>query len=102
MSKLEEVILEWWKPVVIVILAATLLFFNAASNSATQKRLEDVATQTHTALCALNDDIERRVTVSLEFLEKHPQGIQGISREDIKRSLDSQRSTLRALEVLDC
>jgi hypothetical protein len=101
-SALEEAIREWWKPATIVILAAILLFFNAAANSSTQRRLESVAFETHSALCTLVDDIERRVENAQRFLRRHPQGIEGISRLDIQRSIDAQKDTLYALRDLNC
>ena len=101
-SRLEELVREWWKPAAIIILSAALLFFNSASNAATQKRLEEVAFETHSALCTFVADLERRHADGQKFLERHPQGIEGITREDIKRSLEGQRSTLQSLGVLEC
>jgi hypothetical protein len=103
-SKLEEMVREWWKPVTIIILAATLLFFNAASNSATQARLEEVATETHAALCTFKADLQRRADDTRAYLQKHPgvEPIPGITRADLRRSLNAQRDTLESLVVLDC
>ena len=64
-----------------------------ASDSAQAKR----------ALCALRDDLVRRLADGEEFLAKHPNGIPGISVNDIRRSLQSQRQTIDVLEPgLDC
>lgn len=56
------------------------------------------------ALCALQDDLERRVLAGSIFLEKNPNGVAGISRGDIERSLENQQRTLSALEphLTDC
>ena len=101
-SKAREFFEDWWMPVVIVMLSSIILFIMAQSNAATQRRLEQVSTETHGALCTLKLDIRTRYENGREFLEKHPQGIEGISREEIKQSLENQLSTLRALDTLEC
>jgi len=101
-SQLLEWLREWWKPAAVLFVTACLLFFMSAANSRTEKRLEQVALETHTALCTFVADLQTRHDVGQEFLKKHPQGIEGISRADIRRSLEAQRATLRALSVLRC
>jgi hypothetical protein len=61
-----------------------------------------VASETHGALCALKEDLATRHKNGQEFLKNHPHGIEGISRETIKQSLEAQRDTLRALSDLTC
>jgi hypothetical protein len=65
-------------------------------------RVETTTRATHSALCAFKVDLERRVQAGEEFLAENPEGVPGISRESIQRSLDSQKSTLLALASLDC
>lgn len=63
-----------------------------------------LANDTRTSLCAFKGDLERRVTAGEEFLLKHPNGIPGISAENIQTSLNNQRMTITALESggLEC
>lgn len=102
MERFKALAAEWWKQVLAVVVAAVLLFNLSANTAETQRQLEALALENHTALCTFKADIERRFDAGQKFLEQHPQGIEGITREDIKRSLEAQRSTLRALRVLDC
>lgn len=60
------------------------------------------AFRTHEALCTLRHDLEQRHEAGVAFLETHPNGIQGISRSDLQRSLSAQESTLDSLSGLDC
>lgn len=64
--------------------------------------LERVATTTLNALCALHQDIEERLENSKQFLKDHPDGIPGISVEEIQRGIDAQERTLNALSPLLC
>lgn len=56
------------------------------------------------ALCALQDDLERRVLAGQQFIEEHPNGIPGISRTDLERSIQNQQMTLGAIDpyLTDC
>ena len=53
-------------------------------------------------LCALRTDAESRVDQSKQFLKEHPQGIPGISAEQLKRSTDNSKRTIAALESVRC
>lgn len=68
----------------------------------TEARVSDVATETHTALCTFKADLERRYEDGRQFLNENPDGIPGITTEDIQRSLANQKSTLDALAILEC
>lgn len=52
------------------------------------------------ALCALQDDLQRRVNDSREYLQKHPQGAPalGLSPADIRRSIDNQQRTIDSID----
>ena len=95
---------EWWKPFGILLVSATLVFVIASSNAKTAARLEQVATETHTALCTFKADLERRYESTVKYLHRHegPEPIPGITRGTLRRSLQSQKATLDALDVLDC
>lgn len=103
-EKVRALFKEWWKPFAIVLLAALLLFANARENAQTQARLSEVATETHSALCVFKQSIEDRIQTTEDYLKKHPgpEPIPGITRGDLRRSLDAQRQTLEALSILDC
>ena len=103
-DKLIEGFKEWWKAVAILLIAASLIFIDARGTAGTARKLEAVTTETHTALCTFKLDLERRFEDTKDYLEKHlgKEPIPGITRADLRRSLDAQRSTLDALGVLDC
>lgn len=58
--------------------------------------------EAHEALCELRADLERRADSLVSFIEAHPQGIPGISRTELERSLSNQRQTLQSLVDLSC
>jgi hypothetical protein len=58
--------------------------------------------QAHGALCALKDDIRRRITNSQQLLEDYPAGLPGIPASIIEQSISNQQQTLDALETLEC
>ncbi len=60
------------------------------------------ALQSHRALCSFKDDLQRRYDAGLQFVADHPDGIPGISRNDLERSLANQHATLDSLDSLDC
>lgn len=57
---------------------------------------------TTNSLCALRDGLESRVAESEQFLKAHPNGIPGISKQDITRSIVNQKLTISALSALNC
>ena len=84
----------------IVLLVVGIYFFVDSSNRRTE--LEEVARSTNGALCSLRADMERRVAASEDFLKDNPNGIPGISNEDIQTALANQKRTIDALGNLDC
>ena len=66
------------------------------------ERVEEIAENNLAGLCALRADIQRRYDAGVEFLRENPDGIPGLSPETLQRSLDGQRATLDALDVIDC
>lgn len=55
------------------------------------------------ALCALEDDLERRILTTEQFLEENPAGIPGVPLSTLEQSLANQRQTLAAIAPhLDC
>lgn len=64
--------------------------------------IQAVARENQSALCALQHDLEVRHESGQKFLDVNPNGIPGISAQQIQASLDNQKSTLRALSILNC
>lgn len=60
------------------------------------------AQTTTTALCALRNDLQVRVTSSREFLAEHPNGIPGISGKAIRDGIANQERTITALAGIAC
>lgn len=58
--------------------------------------------QAHDALCTLKADLRQRILASRDFLDKHPQGIDGITATAILVSITNQEATLLALKPLVC
>lgn len=64
-----------------------------------------VYTQAHAngaALCALRNDLERRVISSRRFLEENPEGIPGLTPALLREGIENQQRTIDALSGLDC
>lgn len=91
-----------WVSVVSACLCLALLAYTSVLRARDVRAIERVAVETNHALCALRHDLESRYVNGVEFLERNPNGIPGISPQDITRSLESQRSTLAALKSLPC
>lgn len=82
------------------LVAMVALGLSAYSIARSDERLENALL----ALCAFQDDLERRVLAGQIFLEQNPNGIPGIPRGDIERSIENQQRTLGAIEpyLADC
>jgi hypothetical protein len=57
---------------------------------------------TYAALCALDHDLQNRVSDSQQFLKEHPRGIAGIPASAIRVSMNSQEDTIHTLDILHC
>lgn len=55
-----------------------------------------------TGLCAMRADAQERIDQSADFLKENPNGIPGISAEQLKRSTANSIRTRDALKDLDC
>ncbi len=98
---------EWRGVLAYCVIAAVLaltLYTNAKTSGQQQRALEQVARETHTALCTFTDDLERRLESTIKYLHKHPgrEPIPGITRADLRRSVVNQKATLAALDELHC
>lgn len=54
------------------------------------------------ALCALRQDLERRVAASEDFLSRNPHGFPGISAATLQKSITDQQRSIVALSGLHC
>lgn len=54
------------------------------------------------ALCSVRQDFERRVETSQQFLIDHPKGTPGIPTSILRRSIDDQKRTIEALQIISC
>lgn len=86
--------------------ASICLVFGLGLFNAYQQRAElntEVLRIDH-ALCTFVSDLERRANDTREYLRKHEgrEPIPGITRADLRRSLQAQLSTLESFEELRC
>jgi hypothetical protein len=65
-------------------------------------KIDQVTTTTKQALCLFRENIEKQVATSEEFLEENPDGIPGLPAATIKASIQRQKDTLKALDILEC
>jgi high-affinity Fe2+/Pb2+ permease len=78
---------------------ALYIFVDAAHR---REEIAVVATEANDALCALRQDLERRVAASEAFLEENPEGIPGLSPKIIREGIENQTRTIVALNELSC
>jgi len=65
-------------------------------------KVYETADNAHKAICALRADRIQSIEDGKAFLRRHPDGIPGITRSDIQRSIDQQEVTVRAFRFADC
>jgi hypothetical protein len=94
-----------------LLVAATVFLYAAligvgtygyVSRSHDLAKINQITTTTKTALCLLRDNIEKQVATSEEFLENNPDGIPGLPAATIRASIQRQKDTLKALDILEC
>lgn len=76
--------------------------YQAHKLSDNRAELAIIATQTHSALCTLRADLQHRIDDANKFLVDHPNGIPGISAQEIKNSINNEEQTVNALAPLKC
>jgi hypothetical protein len=54
------------------------------------------------ALCTIRDNAQNRVAQAQQFLQDHPNGIAGLTPDDLQRSINTSQATVKALEDVDC
>lgn len=58
--------------------------------------------QTHNALCTFKDDLQKRIDGTQAFLVRYPNGLDGLSKADLVKSIRDQKSTIESLDSLNC
>lgn len=91
-----------WFSVAVCAASLALFAYTFQQRASDQAQVEELARQTNEALCTFKADLERRYLAGVEFLDRNPDGIPGVSRADIARSLSNQKATLEALATLEC
>jgi hypothetical protein len=76
--------------------------YGYVSRSHDLAKIDQVSTTTKTALCLFRDNIEKQVATSEEFIQENPDGIPGLPAATIKASIQRQKETLKALDILEC
>lgn len=61
-----------------------------------------IAEQNRTGLCLIREEAEDRIAQTNEFLKEHPEGLDGISADQIRRGTRQAVQTQQALKDLDC
>jgi purine nucleoside permease len=85
-----------------VLSLSAVTFWQASRIGQNQGELRQVATETHSALCALKLDIQIRKDALVKIIRDNPEGILGIDRKALDQALENYRRTLAALSILDC
>jgi hypothetical protein len=66
------------------------------------KVANESAVENHRVLCGIKADYKRRLAQTREFVQEHPDGIDGISRSDLDRSVANLQATVDSYKALDC
>lgn len=98
-SRLDQLILATVALFLVLILVTSLGWYIVIDQ---RNDIKEVATRTNMALCTFRDDLQQRIDSSKKFLRDHPNGIQGITPEDIQRSIEGQQRTIDSLSILNC
>ena len=90
--------------IALYIAVALVLGYGILTNQATVNAVEEAGARTDKALCSFVADLERRVRTTVVYLGKHDRSEmpEGITRQDLRRSIHNQRMTLESLDALDC
>lgn len=66
------------------------------------RSLAEQGLESHEGLCALKANLRQRITDANAFVATHPDGIAGITDDEIRQTIANQQSTLDSLHVLKC
>lgn len=87
-----------WRQTVTSILIVALVIFGILL----LRRTNHSTSRSTAALCALRQDLERRVRDGQAFLITHPEGISWIPAKTLRQSIEGQKRTIRALRSVHC
>ncbi len=96
-------ILSRWT-VALYLAVGSVLGLGILVNRSNTTNAQEEAARTHTALCTFVDDLQGRIDGTVKYLKRHPgpEPIPGISRYDLRQTLENQRKTFRSLDGLRC
>jgi len=72
------------------------------TSAATAVYVWNIGQNNRDGLCALRADAERRINQTDEFIKENPEGVAGISLEQLERSKENSVRTRDALKDLHC
>jgi hypothetical protein len=101
-SAVQRLDARYRRVVVGVLVVAVITIGNVGFGLLLLKRVGSDADATTRAICALRQDLERRVDSSQTILTDHPKGIAGIPAATIRKGISDQKRTIKALSGLDC
>lgn len=93
---------SWWRHhanSLVVVIGVILIL---AGTIAGILKVYSLADQAHHAVCALRQERINGIKSTKKFIHDHPEGIPGISRTDLERSIQQQQQTVRAFRFADC
>lgn len=93
--------IQWLTLIMCAVIAVTipLIVWRQEQTVASNQVL---AEQAHLALCEIKTQDEQRIASTKAFLHQHPNGIPGISRAVLLRSVHITEAQLEALKGVDC
>jgi len=83
-----------------VLAAATVVLYIVMLSVATYTYVQGL--RNTRALCTIRDNAQDRADTGRQFLIDHPNGIAGLSADDIERSINTSLATVKALDDVDC
>lgn len=89
--------IRWWFRVLVV---CTAIIFLISVGTAVYAAVQ--ASVQHQAVCALQDDLERRIRSANDFLKEHPEGLANVPPATLRESIRNQERTLTALSIVRC
>lgn len=89
---------------IFTLITISVLTAIALAARSTALRVEEEAVQSHAALCAFRDDLQKSRDTAALYLANHPRGLVGslgevlISPEQLRQGIERQTATLNALD----
>lgn len=91
-----------WLVIAVVCVCFTAIAWGIRKNSLTADTAQRAALEARRALCVQRANYGESIRATADFLIAHPQGIPGISRAVLIRSLHTERANYDALKDVEC